>query len=249
MQHSEGFLKIVNDAKSRIEECNVDDIYNMNQNGTLDGLLIDTREESEFAKGYIPNAIHISKGIIESVIENTIPNKNQKMYFYCGGGFRSALVADSLRQMGYKNVISVDGGWRGWNSKNYPIQQPQDSIPKEFIKLVNDAKSKIKECSSSELYSKIQSNQLDGIIIDTREDSEFARFHIQGATHLSKGQLEVKIENLVPNKDQTLYLYCGSGYRSALATSSLQNMGYKNVISISDGIQGWIKNNYPLVQS
>ncbi|MDE4945180.1 rhodanese-like domain-containing protein, partial [Francisella tularensis] len=76
---------------------------------TLDGLIIDTIEESEVAIGYIPNDIHLSKGIIESAIESAVPNKKQKMYFYCGGGFRYALVADKLREMGYKNVISVDG--------------------------------------------------------------------------------------------------------------------------------------------
>ncbi|MDE4992441.1 rhodanese-like domain-containing protein, partial [Francisella tularensis] len=84
-------------AKSRIQECSVDDIQKMNETQTLDGLLIDTREESEVANVYIPNAIHLSKGIIESAIESAVPNKIQKMYFYCGGGCRSALVADKLR--------------------------------------------------------------------------------------------------------------------------------------------------------
>jgi rhodanese-related sulfurtransferase len=248
MQHSTAFLNLVNDAKTRIQECTVDDINNMNESDTLDGLLIDTREESEFANGYIPNAIHISKGIIDSAIERTVPNKNQKMYLYCGGGFRSALVADTLQNMGYKNVISVDGGWRGWNEKKFPVKNHQDNSPKEYIKMIHNAKSQIQECTSKELYSKVQNDTLDGIIIDVREDHEVARFYIEGATHLSKGQLEVKIENLVPNKEQKLYLYCAAGVRSAMSTLSLQKMGYTNVVNISDGIQGWIKNNYPLTQ-
>ncbi|ORU68179.1 rhodanese-like domain-containing protein, partial [Francisella tularensis] len=98
------------------------------------------------------------------------------------------------------------------------------------------AKTQIKECSTTELYNKINSQELDGIVFDVREDSEFNRFHIQGATHLSKGQIEVKIENLVPNKQQKIYLYCGSGFRSALAAESLQHMGYTNVVSIAGGI-------------
>lgn len=249
MQHNNSFLKLVNDAKTRIKECTVNDIQEMNKTNTLDGLLIDTREESEFANGYIPNAIHISKGVIESAIESAIPNKNQKMYFYCGGGFRSALVADSLREMGYQNVISINGGWKAWNTKGYPTVSPTQVRPVEFLTLVNNAKSQIKECSVNELYDKLSSENLDGIIFDVREDSEFNRFHIQGAIHLSKGQIEVKIESLVPNKDQKMYLYCGSGFRSALAAHSLQKMGYTNVVSVASGIQGWLNNKFPVSQS
>ncbi|GAB4222086.1 MAG: rhodanese-like domain-containing protein [Francisella sp.] len=247
MKHSPGFLELVNDAKTRIKECSVDDIKKMIETNTLDGLLIDTREESEFANGYIPNAIHISKGIIESTIESVVPNKNQKMYLYCGGGFRSALVADKLREMGYKNAISIDGGWREWNSKGYPTTSPSQFKPYEFLKIVNKAKENITECSTTELYNKINSN-LDGIIFDVREESEFKKFHIPGASHLSKGQIEVKIEKLVPNKEQKIYLYCGSGFRSALATDSLQKMGYKNVISVAGGIKDWLEHNYPVSQ-
>ncbi|MDE4944859.1 rhodanese-like domain-containing protein, partial [Francisella tularensis] len=83
--------------------------------------------------------INLSKGIIESAIESAVPNKNQKMYFYCGGGFRSALVADKLLEMGYKNVISVDGGWRAWNAKGYPTDSPNHLRPNEFLKIVNKA--------------------------------------------------------------------------------------------------------------
>lgn len=249
MQHSTEFLKLVNDAKTRITECTVDDINNMNQTQTLDGLLIDTREESEFANGYIPNAIHISKGLIECQIEQLIPNKNQKMYFYCGGGFRSALVADLLQSMGYKNVISVDGGWRGWNTKNYPIARPQDFMPIQYINLINKAKEKIPEVTAQEIYAMFDNDKLDGVVIDVREDSEFERFHIPGATHLSKGQIEVKIENLIPNKEQKIYLYCGSGYRSLLAGVNLQKMGYTNVYSMAGGIkEGWLANDYPVTQ-
>jgi len=170
------------------------------------------------------------------------------MYFYCGGGFRSALVADKLREMGYKNVVSVDGGWRAWNMNGYPTISPSQAKPTEFLKLVNSAKSQIKECSVTELYEKISPNRLDGIIFDVREDSEYDRFHIQGATHLSKGQLEVKIESLIPLKDQRIYLYCGSGFRSALAAQSLQKMGYTNVVSLAGGIQAWVNSNFPISQ-
>ncbi|QIV95832.1 rhodanese-related sulfurtransferase [Allofrancisella inopinata] len=248
MQHSEGFIKLVNEAKSKIKECTVDDIYQMYISDSLDGLLIDTREESEFANGYIPNSIHISKGLIECRIEQLIPNKNLKMYFYCGGGFRSALVTELLQSMGYKNVISVDGGWRAWNTKNYPIITSENFKPTEYIKLINNAKSNIKEISAAALYNMYKDKSLDGIVIDVREDSEFSQLHIPGATHLSKGQIEVKIENLIPNKAQKIYLYCGSGYRSALAAFNLQKMGYTTVVSVNGGIQDWVNNNYPITQ-
>ncbi|WHN64738.1 rhodanese-like domain-containing protein [Cysteiniphilum sp. QT6929] len=121
MQHNTEFLKLVNDAKTRIKECDVFHIKHMLDNNTLDGLLIDVREESEFAHSHLPSANHLSRGIIEVKIEQLIPNKNQKMYLYCGGGFRSALSADNLQKMGYDNVISVDGGFRAWVGNSFPL--------------------------------------------------------------------------------------------------------------------------------
>ena len=121
MQHNTEFLKLVNDAKSRIKECDVFHVKNMLNNGTLDGLLIDVREESEFAHAHLPGANHLSRGIIEVKIEQLIPNKHQKIYLYCGGGFRSALSADNLQKMGYDNVVSVDGGFRAWVQNDFPL--------------------------------------------------------------------------------------------------------------------------------
>ena len=83
-------------------------------------VLIDVREESEFAAGHIPGAIHVSKGVIERDIETVVPDPNTEILLYCGGGFRSALSADNLQRMGYQNVVSVDGGWRGWTESQYP---------------------------------------------------------------------------------------------------------------------------------
>ena len=249
MQHNNSFIDLVNDAKSRIQECTVNDIQEMNESNALDGLLIDTREESEFANGCIPNAIHISKGLIECRIEQMIPNKNQKMYFYCGGGFRSALVADLLQDMGYTNTISIDGGWHAWNMNNCPISKPEDFYPTEYARLIAEAHEKVPEITATEIKTMFDGNTLDGVVIDVREDYEFAQSHIAGSTHLSKGQIEVKIGVLVPNKEQKLYLYCGIGYRSLLAGVNLQKMGYTNVYSMAGGIkEGWIANGFPVTQ-
>ena len=84
-------------------------------------ILVDTREESEWARGHIPNAMHLGKGIIERDIERAIPDKSTNIVLYCGGGFRSALAADNLQKMGYTNVISMDGGWRGWTEAGFPV--------------------------------------------------------------------------------------------------------------------------------
>lgn len=120
MQHTHGFLKIVNDAKSRVKEATVDEVKKK-----LDGgeklLLVDVREESEFAKDHLPGAIHLGKGVIERDIETRIPDLNAPLVLYCGGGFRSALAADNLQKMGYTNVISMDGGVREWREKQYPM--------------------------------------------------------------------------------------------------------------------------------
>ena len=85
--------------------------------------LVDVREDSEWAKGHLPNAIHLGKGVIERDIETKVPDKNAELVLYCGGGFRSALAADNLQKMGYKNVLSMDGGWRGWTESGYPTQR------------------------------------------------------------------------------------------------------------------------------
>jgi rhodanese-related sulfurtransferase len=120
MQHDNGFLKLVNDAKTRIKETNVAEMKKRLDAGEK-LILVDTREDSEWARGHIPSAIHLSKGIIERDIEKTIPDRSAPIVLYCGGGFRSALAADNLQKMGYKNVLSMDGGWRGWTEAGLPI--------------------------------------------------------------------------------------------------------------------------------
>jgi rhodanese-related sulfurtransferase len=118
--HSPRFLQIVNDAKSRVRECTVDEVKTRLDRGER-FVLIDVREECEFAKDHLPGAIHLGKGIIERDIEQRVPDTATELVLYCGGGFRSALAADNLQKMGYTNVISMDGGHRGWKEKGYPL--------------------------------------------------------------------------------------------------------------------------------
>jgi|SRR6266496_366396 rhodanese-related sulfurtransferase len=125
MQHSPRFLKIVDDAKSRIQQTDVDEVREKLDRGE-EFMLIDVREESEFAKDHLPGAIHLGKGIIERDIEGRVPDLNTPMVLYCGGGFRSAIAADNLQKMGYTNVLSMDGGVRGWREKNFPMTKKRD---------------------------------------------------------------------------------------------------------------------------
>ena len=118
--HAEAFLSIVNDARTRVKEADFRDIKKRIDAGEK-MILVDTREDNEWARGHIPGAIHLGKGIIERDIEKTVPDKNAFLVLYCGGGFRSALAADNLQKMGYKNVISMDGGWRGWTEAGFPV--------------------------------------------------------------------------------------------------------------------------------
>jgi rhodanese-related sulfurtransferase len=119
-QHTPRFLKIVEDAKQRVRETTVDAVKAMIDRGDK-FLLVDVREESEYAKDHLPAAIHLGKGIIERDIEQRVPDTNAALVLYCGGGFRSALAADNLQKMGYANVISMDGGIRDWRAKGYPL--------------------------------------------------------------------------------------------------------------------------------
>jgi len=110
----------VDDAKTRVRETNVAEVKSRVDRGDK-FLLVDVREESEFAKDHLPGAIHLGKGIIERDIEARVPDLNAEIVLYCGGGFRSALAADNLQKMGYTNVISMDGGIRDWREKAYPL--------------------------------------------------------------------------------------------------------------------------------
>ena len=120
-KHTPEFLKIVNDAKTRVRELTVDYVKRKLDAGEKFHL-VDVREDSEWAKGHIPGAQHLGKGIIERDIETRIPDTGAEIILYCGGGFRSALAADALQKMGYTNVYSMDGGWRGWTEAKLPTE-------------------------------------------------------------------------------------------------------------------------------
>jgi len=120
LDHADGFLKLVRDAKSRIKEEDFRETKKRLDAGEKI-IVVDTREDSEWARGHIPGAIHLGRGVIERDIEKTVPDKETTVVLYCGGGYRSALAADNLQKMGYRNVISMDGGWRGWTEAGFPI--------------------------------------------------------------------------------------------------------------------------------
>ena len=119
MQHSPQFLKLVNEVKQRVKETNVAEVQRRMAGGEK-FLLIDVREDNEWALGHVPGAVHMGRGIIERDIEMKVPETSTTLILYCGGGFRSALVADNLQKMGYSNVESMDGGWRGWVEAGLP---------------------------------------------------------------------------------------------------------------------------------
>jgi rhodanese-related sulfurtransferase len=120
--HSPGFLALVNDAKSRVREIDIEQYKQMLSAGEPH-LLIDVREDSEWAAGHAAGSVHLGKGIIERDIESEVPQKDATLVLYCGGGFRSALAGDALRQMGYSNVISLDGGWRAYQASGLPLEK------------------------------------------------------------------------------------------------------------------------------
>jgi rhodanese-related sulfurtransferase len=120
--HNEGFLALVNDAKSRVREINIDEYREKAVSGE-DFVTVDVREDSEWAAGHAAGALHLGKGIIERDIETKVPDKDTTLVLYCGGGYRSALAADALQKMGYSNVISLDGGWRAYREAGLPIEK------------------------------------------------------------------------------------------------------------------------------
>jgi rhodanese-related sulfurtransferase len=121
MDHSPRFLRLVQDTKRRIRELTVDDVK-AKLAGQADFELVDVREDNEWAAGHVKGARHIGRGVLERDVERLIPDLNREIVLYCGGGFRSALSADSLQKMGYTNVASMDGGWRGWNESGGAIE-------------------------------------------------------------------------------------------------------------------------------
>ena len=121
MDHSPGFLRLVEDARSRVREVSVAEARGRVDNGQAK--LVDVREESEWAAGHARGAQHLGKGVIERDIEKQIPDKNAEIILYCGGGYRSALSADALQRMGYTNVASMAGGWRAWQESAGPVER------------------------------------------------------------------------------------------------------------------------------
>jgi rhodanese-related sulfurtransferase len=121
MTHSPEFLQLVDDAKTRVRECTVDDVRRMRERGEAFHL-IDVREDSEWAQGHAAGAIHLGRGIIERDVVKTVPDKNARLVLYCGGGFRSALAGDNLQKMGYTGVYSMAGGWRAWKESGQPTE-------------------------------------------------------------------------------------------------------------------------------
>jgi rhodanese-related sulfurtransferase len=122
MQHNPGFLEIVNDAKSRVKEIDIEGYQKMLE-AAQPHVLVDVREDHEWAAGHAAGAVHLGKGVIERDIETKIPDKNARLVLYCGGGFRSALAADNLRKMGYRDAISLDGGWKAWQKAGLPMEK------------------------------------------------------------------------------------------------------------------------------
>jgi rhodanese-related sulfurtransferase len=127
-QHPPRFLKIVEDAKQRVRETNVEEVkarLDRRLAGQDKFVLVDVREDREFDADHLPGAVHLGRGIIERDIEGKYPDLETPLVLYCGGGFRSALAADNLQKMGYTNVISMDGGIRDWREKGYPLEKPR----------------------------------------------------------------------------------------------------------------------------
>ncbi len=122
MAHSEAFLEIVNDAKSRVQQIDIVGYQTMREAGEPH-VLVDVREDHEWAAGHAAGAVHLGKGIIERDIEVKVPEKHTRLVLYCGGGYRSALAADNLQKMGYTDVISLDGGWKAWQQEGLPVEK------------------------------------------------------------------------------------------------------------------------------
>ena len=120
MKHAPRFLAIVDDAKSRVRETTPDAVRQDWEDG-IEFILVDTREESEWDAGHADRAVHLGKGVIERDVERAIPDAGAKIVLYCAGGYRSALAADALQKMGYRNVLSLAGGWRAWNAAGMPV--------------------------------------------------------------------------------------------------------------------------------
>ena len=121
MQHSEGFLNLVNDAKSRVKEIDLAGYRKMLATGEPH-VLVDVREDNEWEQGHVRGAVHLGRGVIERDIERIYPEREATIVLYCGGGFRSALVSDNLQKMGYTNAISLDGGWKALKESGLPLE-------------------------------------------------------------------------------------------------------------------------------
>ena len=121
-RHNQGFLDLVNESKSRIRQIDIHEYRRMKEAGEKH-LLVDVREDNEWAAGHAQGAMHLGKGIIERDIEQKVPDKDTPIVLYCGGGFRSALAADAIQKMGYTHTVSLDGGWKAYTQAGLPVEK------------------------------------------------------------------------------------------------------------------------------
>jgi rhodanese-related sulfurtransferase len=124
MEHSPGFLKVVDAARPRVRECTVDDVRGLRERGAP-FRLVDVREDHEWARGHAAGAEHLGRGVLERDVEARFPDRDAQLVLYCGGGYRSILAADVLQTMGYTNVASMAGGWRAWTAAGLPVVVPE----------------------------------------------------------------------------------------------------------------------------
>ncbi|RKX28565.1 MAG: hypothetical protein DRP47_04075 [Candidatus Zixiibacteriota bacterium] len=230
-QMPEEVKQMVSVSKKRITEITPADLNGLiKKKGNL--VIVDVREPKEFEAGNIPGSVNIPRGLLEFKITKKYPNKATNIIIYCKSGGRAALAAESLKDIKYKNVKSLAGGWQAW-SKFAAIPVP------EVKAVVGAAKKSITEISVDDFKTMVKEDK-DFVLIDVRQAAEYAAGYIPNAINIPRGLLEFKILGIEKDKDKDIIIYCKKGSRAALAAESLtKRLEYKNVKSIQGGFLGY----------
>jgi len=232
--------------RSEIPEISPEEVGNLLESNGKDVLIIDVRESEEYRQGSVPGATHLPRGFLELRAEEQLQNAEGKIVAYCAGGVRSLFAADSLRKMGYENVLSMTGGYTRWKQNGHPFEVPKapvdertenEDLSSKVDGQLGQLRGDIPELSPGEAGPRLDRDSWTAV--DVREADEYRRGHLPGSLHLPRGFLELQAEQKLPDKDRNLLVYSTGGVRSLLAAATLRQMGYTKATSLAGGYLKW----------
>ncbi|MBI4606678.1 MAG: molybdopterin-synthase adenylyltransferase MoeB [Planctomycetes bacterium] len=238
--------------RGEIPEITPEEVRRILETNGADVLVVDVRESDEYRQGSLPGARHLARGYLELVAREELPRADLKVIAYCAGGVRSLFAADTLRKLGFKDVLSMAGGYARWKQNGHPFEVPRGAarraetggVPAALAERLQGLRSEIQEVPPLEARTLLASR---GVLpVDVREADELRQGRLAGAIHLPRGFLELQAEQKLSDPARSYLVYSSEGVRSLLAAETLKRMGFANVVSLAGGYLRWEREGCPV---